>query len=346
MTIKPIHQLFLAFVFVFVFVGGCGSSASSNTHSSANPADELDNTLAGDDEALCPAGSFYDSVEDLCYIDCTDLTDGQCDALDESVFGDFEEYIDVEFSGSGSGEHYAESEGRLIAKYTIEDDLQLTLVQNDEPENEQKFQNIWQSVITLLPQSTLKITLSEFHINTDGEEGTLAYVNVDDDQPEKWIIAFDNADSIDDRNPEFIHTTIHEFGHLVFLANGQLNMTEMGDCPHYAIAEGCSNESSFINQYFQQFWSELFEEHQSTVGSEESEQDVTAFYEKYQDRFVSEYAATNPVEDAAEVFTRFVLTTKPAEGNSVTQLKILSLYNFNELVKLRRVIRSKLNAKR
>lgn len=325
-------------VVLSILLSSC-SGSGSNTDQSTLPIDEAS-------IEMCPTGALYDAQEDACYIDCTDLSDDQCDALDQSVFGEFDEFIDDEFSGPGVAGQDQNAESQTIATYTVNTELNLTNIQNDQPENELQFLQIWQSAKALLPQSTLKQALSEFHISTDGVEGTLAYVNTDENQPEKWIIAFDNADYSNDRDPEFIHTTIHEFGHIVFLGNGQVNMNELGDCPNYSISEGCSTEASYINRFYQQFWRDIFAEHQVTVGPEESEDGITEFYEKYEDQFVSDYAATNPVEDAAEVFTRFVLGNKPAEGGSVAQEKIRSLYAFEELVKLRGVIRGKLNAMR
>ncbi|MFK7858246.1 MAG: hypothetical protein AB8B64_05485 [Granulosicoccus sp.] len=330
-------------VFTTFIIGGCSSSESNNDEPAPIP-DSAGNDIAEEDEMLCPAGALYDADEDVCFIDCTGLTDDQCDALDQSVFGDFDEFIDSEFSGASVNAQDSEMSEQTIAEYTIENDLQLTQLKNEQPENEQQFQQIWESANALLPQVTLKQTLSEFHISTDGVQGILAYVTTDDNQPEKWIIGFDPADYTTSKDSEFIHTTIHEFGHIVFLNIEQVNMTELGDCPNYAIAEGCTLESSFINRFFQRFWLDIFDEHTATVGPDELEQNVTAFYEQYQDQFVSEYAATNPVEDAAEVFTRFVLSSKPEEGGTIAQQKIRSLYEFAELVRLRNIIRAKLNA--
>lgn len=65
------------------------------------------------------------------------------------------------------------------------------------------------------------------------------------------------------------------------------------------------------------------------------------FYLKQQDSFVTDYAAESPEEDISESWTFFVLSDKP-RPNSVREKKVLFFYQFPELVKRRKVIRSNL----
>ena len=58
------------------------------------------------------------------------------------------------------------------------------------------------------------------------------------------------------------------------------------------------------------------------------------FYYNYEDRFLTDYAATNPEEDIAEAFTFFILSPRPS-GDIVAEQKILFFYDYPELVKLR-----------
>lgn len=290
-----------------------------------------------DSADVCPIGALYDQEDDSCYVECIDITEEQCDALEEEVFGDFDEFLIDNYSSSGSGEAFT-----VKAKYQINSNLSLTTLEINESDAQTRYQEIWNSAIGLLPRSNVEQAFSEFHIDSDGESETLAYVTMDDNQPGKWIIAFDDVDYVGARDKEFIHTTIHEFGHVVFLAANQLDTNDLGSCPNYHIEEGCSFENSYINQFFQQFWSDIFDEHDG-ISSDDDQMD---FYETYQDRFVSEYAATNPVEDAAEVFTHFVLREKPATSNSIVDQKILMMYDAEALVALRNAIRGKLTVTR
>jgi len=334
-----------------VALSSCSNSSNPITNdstvdagSSGMPVDEsIDNS---DTDANCPIGALYDAEEDVCYIDCDGLTDDQCDDLDIATFGEFDEFIDNEFEGSGLNNANDTEQNDAIARFAVKTDLTLNVIENQQPENDDQFRQIWNSAKALLPQSVLNQSLSEFQISTDGKDETLAFVQTDENQPGKWIIAYDNADYIDGKDAEFIHTTVHEFGHIVFLGVGQVDMNNLGDCQNYSIMEGCSESDSFINQFYQQFWKESFDEHTAAIGPNEDEDAIADFYNQYEDRFVSEYSATNPVEDAAEIFTRFVLSKKPTAGGPVSQQKILFLYQFEALVKLRNTIRAKLNVMR
>ena len=61
---------------------------------------------------------------------------------------------------------------------------------------------------------------------------------------------------------------------------------------------------------------------------------IHKFYAEYPDQFISEYAATNPVEDIAESWTEFVMRPKPI-GTSIADKKVLFFYEYPELVQIR-----------
>ena len=59
------------------------------------------------------------------------------------------------------------------------------------------------------------------------------------------------------------------------------------------------------------------------------------------DKFVTDYAATNPGEDIAETFSYFVAKAEPAScESSVTSQKLCFFYKFPQLVTLRKNIRT------
>lgn len=336
MTIQRLRRLALLCIGTLTFaLSGCGS---------ANGPDLLmdEDTNASDTDLACPAGSFYDAEEDVCFIDCEGLTDDQCDDLDIAIFGEFDEFIDESFSGpQGDNQTMLDAEN-TIARYAVGPDLTLTSIENLESGSDDHFRQIWQSAIALLPSKVLGRTLSEYQVSSDGKDGLLAFVMLDENNPGKWLIGFDNEDYTDGKEAEFVHTTVHEFGHIVFLGEGQVDLNEFDNCANYEIDEGCATSDSYINQFYQQFWTSIIDEHSVAIEFGEESEAMFEFYEKHQNQFISDYAATNPVEDAAETFTRFVLNSKPKENKLVTQQKILFLYQFSELVKLRNIIRGKL----
>lgn len=285
----------------------------------------------------------YDSDEDSCYLICDDLNDEQCDALALQIYGDFDEFIDEDFDGNNIPLN-EEPNDSLIASYSLDTTLSLSQLFNTEPENDETFKRIWRAILAILPGYYLQNEVIEYHINTDGLDNTLAYVTLHESIPEKWIIAIDSADFTNEKDKEFIHTVIHEFAHIVFLNKSQVDIDSEQSCATYWISEGCSNINSYINAFYLRFWADIIDGNPSALADVDptDEEELTEFYDKYQEHFVSEYAATNPVEDAAETFAHFILGKKPENPTLVTQQKIEFLYQFPELMELRSMVRANL----
>ncbi|MFK7996431.1 MAG: hypothetical protein AB8B87_19995 [Granulosicoccus sp.] len=293
---------------------------------------------------FCGVNELYDAVDEFCYADCTDLTDEQCDVLEQQLYGDLDNFLDGEFEGPSAGGTAGANEPVTIAQYLIRDDLSLELIDNQQPEQAQQFEDIWKSASRLLPRAIINADVSQYHVSTDGVGETLAFVRQDDNDIEKWIMAFDHQDYTDGMQSEFVHTTIHELGHIVFLENSEVDLQSTGACNTYSIAEGCPNPESVLNRFYQQFWTDIIEENKAAEAMSEAGDEgaaLEAFYEQYKNRFVSAYAGTNPVEDLAEVFTYFVLSDRPA-ADSVANEKIGFLYGFPALIEIRRGIRSQI----
>jgi hypothetical protein len=189
-----------------------------------------------------------------------------------------------------------------------------------------------------------------FQIITDGSSNLLAAVEQTSANANDWMLEADIADASDTKN--LVFTLLHEFGHLLTLDPVQVPPDlqvfnspdddlvydrEEAACPTYFPGEGCSRRDSYINEFFGGFWTHLYEEWQKIDGIEDEdryEYKLEAFYRKYHDQFVDDYAVTSPSEDIAESWAFFVLAPKP-EGQSVSEQKILFFYAYPELVELR-----------
>lgn len=219
----------------------------------------------------------------------------------------------------------------------------------DERDNRTAHEGIWEYFASVIP-ATQREMISEFAIFTDGRGAHLAAVSPNFSDPEQWILQVDILDS--ENYHELTYTLIHEQGHLLtlnpqqvppskaifkFPNNKTIYKQELAACPQFFTGEGCSQPDSYINQFFTRFWPYLYPEW-TQIDSEEDEDTHASllrdFYEIYQDQFLSEYAATSPVEDIAESWTHFILAPKP-ELNSIASEKILFFYEYPELVDLR-----------
>ncbi|MFZ5884618.1 MAG: hypothetical protein ACOYYI_12640 [Chloroflexota bacterium] len=205
---------------------------------------------------------------------------------------------------------------------------------------------IWNYTSSLLPPDQLK-WISEFFIFTDGPDNTLAWVdNRDILDRSHWQLGVDILDAEDPI--DLTYTLVHEFGHLLTLNTDQIPPADSystwaqnpSTCPQFSLPEGCTHPDSYLNLFYQSFWADIYDEWLESVeevpvtSSDEYDKLVEDFYFRYEDMFVSSYAATNINEDMAETFMYFVLESKP-EGDLIFEQKIRFFYKFPELVSLR-----------
>jgi hypothetical protein len=222
----------------------------------------------------------------------------------------------------------------------------------DEQKDRATHEAIWNYFVALIPPEQRNM-VTEFTIFTDGKDNYLAAVAQTSTDPKHWMLQVDILDS--GNYNTLTYTLIHEHGHLLTLTADQTppNLAVYNDpddqdiydreasaCPQYFTGEGCSNPDSYINEFFNRFWTDFYEEWQEidNMGDEDEYYDeLDDFYETYQDQFLTDYAPTSPAEDIAESWTFFVLSPKP-ELNSIADEKILFFYEYPELVQLRQDI--------
>jgi hypothetical protein len=210
-------------------------------------------------------------------------------------------------------------------------------------------QKIWDYFAAIIPAEE-RADLIYYVVATDGKGHILASVEHFSGQSDSWGLLIDPADASKPRDLTF--TLLHEFGHLLTL-NGtqvtpnqavlrhpedlQIYEQQAASCPQYFASGGCSLSDSYINQFFDEFWTKLFDEW-SAVNAARTESNyhilLSHFYRDHASEFITPYAATSPEEDMAESWSYFVLTPKPVD-DSTAHRKLLFFYNFPELVDLR-----------
>jgi len=222
----------------------------------------------------------------------------------------------------------------------------------DEQSDRSTHEAIWNYFVAIIPPEQRNM-LSEFSIFTDGKGNYLAAVAQTSNDPKHWILQADILDSASYYN--LTYTLIHEQGHLLTLTADQtppdlavfnnpddqdIYDREASTCPQYFTGEGCSSPDSYINEFFNRFWTDFYEEWQA-IDLEEDEdvyyEKLDEFYRTYKDQFLTDYAPTNPAEDIAESWAFFVLSPKP-ELKSIADEKILFFYEYPELVQIRQNI--------
>ena len=253
----------------------------------------------------------------------------------------------------------AEDNGTYIASYLVSGDditdIQLEDVPadlQDEQDDTASHERIWDYYASLIPRQ-YRATLSEFWIMTDGQDNVLAAVAQTYDDPTLWSLEVDIADSY---NYDYLtFTLVHEFAHLLTLGPEQvppseavfnnpedndIYLQELSACSNFFPGEGCANPDSYINEFYNAFWVDTYDEW-NEINLEEDDDayydQLDDFFFKYEEQFLTDYAVTHPAEDIAESFAFFVFSEETA-GGTIAEHKILFFYQYPELIDLRNEI--------
>jgi len=302
----------------------------------------------------CLPGEVYIPAEEACY--CQEIDYDKLYAWLGSLTDDF--FIgDEDFSEFGGGEE------ELLVTYRIEGndilDPRMESVSGDllpYQEDADRHRDIWGRFAALIPSEDRGF-LSSFAVFTDGAEGTLAAVEPDmEGDPTRWVLLVDIADADDTR--DLTYTLIHEYGHILTLNSDQLEpdidllyyedeelyQEAAEDCPRYFTWEGCSRPDSYLDEFYNRFWADIYDEWLEIDTEPDDDiyyERMEDFYFKYETSFVNDHAATNPEEDIAESWSFFILEPKPA-GDTTAGEKVLFFYQHTELVELRAQILARL----
>ncbi|MBP9667487.1 hypothetical protein KBD87_01600, partial [Candidatus Saccharibacteria bacterium] len=199
-------------------------------------------------------------------------------------------------------------------------------------------QQLWDLFVRIASIDTINERLASFEIFNDASNDSAASVWQSESNREKWHMNVNAA--FEDDQKDLIHTMVHEYGHIVSLNTSQVRTTQ-GSCPRLELPEGCTKQGSYIDSFNQKFWAQYGTNAPEDYGSDQGQ--VDAFYNASPDSFVTEYAATNMVEDFAESWAYFVLRSKPSDDSEKSQ-KIRFMYEFKELVRERDRIRTQIRS--
>ncbi len=289
----------------------------------------------------CTSVEQYDSLTGSCYYECE--TDAECAEKARKVDAELAQFFDgsqtklshedrtpVAKSKLAEGELLdaaytgSETQGTI---YTVADNLSL------QPSPTTKDAQLWKLFVSVAGKKDVTQYVQSFEVFEDAENDTAASV-WQSQAPGKWHVNVNAAYS--DNKKDLVHTMIHEYGHIMSLNQTQVAQVE-GACPRLTISEGCVNDTAYIKAFKGQFWEKYGEDIPANEG--ENSDEVSEFYAAQPDAFVSEYAATNFIEDFAESWAIFVTKSRP-NGDSEKDQKVKFFYSYQELVQTRDRIRA------
>lgn len=230
--------------------------------------------------------------------------------------------------------------GESITKQT---DYSVTGSDLEDQMNTQKHQEIWTLTKKIIPASYLGKVKEFLLYNGESQESNAFVAKITDDLKE-WRYgvainyAYEGGFNVDG---ELQRSITHEFGHILSLNDTQLDgLISEENCPNYYPEDGCAKTGAYINTFYTTFWpSSLVKEFNNNA-------DNAKFFKNNSDKFISDYAASSPIEDFAVVFASFVMDPLPAANSTaIKDLKVLSLSKYPELVNMRTSIRTNLNLK-
>lgn len=198
----------------------------------------------------------------------------------------------------------------------------------------------------LLPAPELK-RIVQYKQESDGYDGDLAYVEPADDSGSTWVLAYDPVDTFTStgalNNPEErIATLVHEYVHVLLLNDTQVIHVRMDvdyiECTvgQTVIDEGCAKTDSYLTTYINEFWNQSARDAANQAYEENNEEDFA--YDQYTedpDTYVTEYAATNAIEDISESFAFFVMRDSIPSPATLAEEKMMFFYKYSDLTELR-----------
>jgi len=292
----------------------------------------------------CTKYEQYDALRGECYFECD--TDEECEATAKKV----EAELDAFFAGSQSKIDTKKPESPApasqdeskpvdteVKQFTTQDTgsetsgkvYTVTTNQTLSPEPTADDQKLWELFLKVASKPIVAERLETFEVFNDGNNDSAASV-WESNTSGKWHMNVNAAFATDKK--DMIHTMVHEFGHILTLNSSQVYKTS-GACPLITVPEGCIRTGTVLGDFYTKYWQEYGPE-----AGGESDDPVAEFSE---DTFVTEYAATNMIEDLAETFAFFVLRPAPS-GSNVKDQKIKFLYDNSEMVSTRNRIRANL----
>ncbi len=204
---------------------------------------------------------------------------------------------------------------------------------------EEEVKELWALASSFLPDDALTV-FDTYTIFTDGEANVAAYVYWDfTSDGMTWGLALDPEDSFDAEY--FQETLLHEYCHYLTLNEEQVLYDFPNSSGTYSEAGMVSREDSYLNQFYQIWWSPLLKDER--IANEDS----TAFFIRHAREFYDDYATTDPCEDIAECFACYVLMSDSwydSAGLEVWEQKIAWLDQFEEFRSFRQAVLNKLSA--
>jgi hypothetical protein len=194
--------------------------------------------------------------------------------------------------------------------------------------------DVWDTFVRVVTPEFAGHGMSRYRVGDAPDSDTMAYVVRDEARPVLWVLAA-NLAYADDADLLF-STLVHEYGHILTLGLDDVD-PDVRTCTTWEFSDGCVTAGSPIDAFAEEFWAPYGD---AAPGPDEDDADAAYdFYLAHEEDFVSDYAATNVVEDIAESFMTFVLEPRP-DGDTPVARKLDFFWQLPDFVAVRDRIRT------
>lgn len=286
-----------------------------------------------DSEEECTSYESYDNIDKVCYFECESEED--CKDLEDSVNAELDSWLEVDpnqkedVTNEKTEKNISSEDPSLMAEYYVSKGEEIKIKKGKTGGVDAE---IWKSISRISPNTLSDKYIDTFQVFNNKDDSTLAFVD-DEDLDGKWRIAINlagyNSSTFRERNL----TIVHELGHIITLNVDQID--DKNICDSYKTAEGCTQKNSYLNLFVNKFW--------SSSDIKKSKQENNNLYQE--NKYLTEYASSNPEEDMSESFAFFVVDKK----KDIADLKLIKnqkhnfYYSFPELENMRSEMRKGLS---
>lgn len=265
------------------------------------------------DESECSSHEAYDRARKVCYFECSNQQ--SCDVIQKSIESELALWVnDEEEDTRNMVENTSVRDENMLSTYIVQKGELLTHATG---EDDQIHRALWQEVAALSPDTLSDDSIESFAVFSDARDDTLAFVD-DADGNGMWRVTINYATHKAGTLREQKATIIHELAHIISLNQSQVESSV--PCTTLALNEGCLRTASFLYPFYNAYWK----------GKDKQKFDENVF--------VTQYAATDTVEDFAETFTFFVLE-KEAKDERIRDKKVSYFYRYPALIDIRTEMR-------
>ncbi len=209
-----------------------------------------------------------------------------------------------------------------------------------EPQAEGLAAEAWQLWVRLAGEENVAQLVTQYRAGEAPQSSALAYV-FQDPGIRQFTLAV-NLSAADDE-AQLVSTLVHEWSHVLSLEVEQFDESslegDVADCATLVLTQGCLTDESYLWQFYDEFWAGYSKHPDVHNDSPVLAED---FFTTHSADFVSEYAATNPLEDFAESVTVFVVANDDdpfADLGDTAALKVEFFEQYPELVDWREHVR-------